>query len=65
VPGDKRSVPLEPRKVSPEEWEALGLPRSVLVVSPQSGKPSETQPPSGTGPTATGPKPPAPSSEDT
>ena len=34
----KRKGPLEIRKASPEEWEALGLPRSVLVVSSTSSR---------------------------
>jgi hypothetical protein len=63
MPG-KRKGPLEIRRVSPEEWEALGLRRSVLVVSPASAKQYGKRPGSATKPSRTGQKPPAPSSKN-
>jgi hypothetical protein len=30
MPGNVRKEPLKVERLSPEEWEALGLPRSVL-----------------------------------
>jgi hypothetical protein len=62
MPG-KRKGPLEIRRVSPEEWEALGLPRSVLVVSPMSASQYGKRPGTGTPPSPSGAPIPAPNSK--
>jgi hypothetical protein len=59
----KRKGPLEIKKLSPEEWEALGLPRSVLVVSSTSAKQYGQRPRSETQNSPSGQKPPARSSK--
>jgi hypothetical protein len=58
MPTKRREVPLEPRRVSPEEWEKLGLPLESLVISSGFGKPSKTPPAGGTPNSPSGVKPP-------
>jgi hypothetical protein len=65
MPGEKRKVPLEAHLAEPEEWDALGLPRSEVVISPASAKPSWTPPNSATKTSPTGPKPPKPGFKNT
>jgi hypothetical protein len=64
-PGERRKVPLKVEMLEPEEWEALGLDRHELVISPASAEPSGTQPKSGTKTSRPGQKPPNPNSTNT
>jgi hypothetical protein len=48
------------RRVSPEEWEQLGLPRATTVISSASGKPSKPTRRAETPNSPTGPKTPKP-----
>jgi hypothetical protein len=65
MPGEKRKVPLEPRDIEPEEWDALGLLQSEVVISKAFEKPSGTQPAPAITPSKPRPKPPKPSSKNT
>lgn len=62
---EKRKEPLEVELGTPERWAELGLPDHELIISKPFGKPSETQPPSGTKTSPTGPTPPEPGSKNT
>ena len=66
MPGNqgKRKGPLVGREMTPEEWDALGLPNHELIISPVSGKPSGTQPQPATKTSKTRPKPPKPRSKN-
>jgi len=44
MPTRRREVPLEPRPMSPEEADALGMPRYSVVISSGFGTESKEQP---------------------